>query len=77
MLLVTFDSMVTDVGVILAIGKFLRMALTELQQRIMYEDMPEILELVSFCEVAVDLFCGCCSISGELPKGISCVFLVH
>jgi hypothetical protein len=45
----TFSS--TDVGVVLTVGRFLRLSLTGQYTRIMFEDMNEVDELRSFCKV--------------------------
>jgi hypothetical protein len=38
------------VGVVLAVGRFLRLSITDLALRIVLEDMPECDELLSYCE---------------------------
>jgi len=38
------------VGIVMTIGKFLRMALTELSHRIIYEDLPECDQLLHHCQ---------------------------
>ena len=44
---------VTDVGVVLSIGRFLRMIVTDLTMRIMVENLPNCDELIQMCK---DLF---------------------
>lgn len=38
------------VGIVLAVGRFLRLSITDLSYRIVFEDMPECDELLSYCE---------------------------
>lgn len=38
------------VGVVLAVGRFLRIALTHLSHRVIYEDMPECEEILQYCQ---------------------------
>jgi hypothetical protein len=42
---------IEDVGVVLAVGRFLRISVTLLYTRIMFEDMPECDEIISYCKV--------------------------
>ena len=40
----------TDVGVVLAVGQFLRLYVSDLQMKIIYEDMPDPLDILTLCE---------------------------
>jgi piezo-type mechanosensitive ion channel component 1/2 len=50
------------VGIVLAVGRFLRLSITDLSYRIVFEDMPECDELLSYCE---DIFLA--RQDGDLP----------
>ena len=39
-----------DVTIVLAVGRFLRMGVSDLQYNIVFEDMPEPIDLITMCE---------------------------
>ena len=39
-----------DVTIVLAVGRFLRMAVSDLQYNIVFEDLPEPIDLITMCE---------------------------
>ncbi len=42
---------IIDVSVVFTIGQFVRLQVTDIQQKIIYEDLPDVSSLIQLCDV--------------------------